>query len=214
MKALLIGATGATGKDLLQQLLTDDAVEQIDVFVRRALNVTHEKLNVHIIDFDQPEQWKSFVKGDVLFSCLGTTLKAAGSKQAQWQVDYEYQYQFAKAAKENNVSSFVLVSSANASEKSVLFYPKMKGKLDEAVKKLGFQKLIIFKAPALVRKNSDRKMEKMGVKVIEFMNKLGVFLLQKPMPTNILAKAMLHAAKKVKSGTHEIEGKDIWDFAN
>ncbi len=214
MKALLIGATGATGKDVLKLLLNDEVIEQIDIFVRRPVDVTHEKLTIHIIDFEKPEEWKSLIKGDVLFSCLGTTLKAAGTKQAQWQVDYEYQYQFAKAAKENNVSSCVLVSSANASEKSVLFYPKMKGKLDEAVKKLGFQKLIIFRAPALIRKDSDRKMEIMGVKVIEFMNKLGVFRSQKPMPTNILAKAMLHAAKKVKSGTHEIEGKDIWDFAN
>lgn len=200
--------------ELLQIINDLNSPEQIDIFVRRPVDVTHEKLNVHIIDFEKPEQWKSFVKGDVLFSCLGTTLKAAGSKQAQWQVDYEYQYQFAKAAKENNVSSCVLVSSANASEKSVLFYPKMKGKLDEAVKKLDFQKLIIFKAPALVRKNSDRKMEIMGVKVIEFMNKLGALRSQKPMPTNILAKAMLCAARKLKPRMYEIEGKDIWDFAN
>lgn len=111
MKALLIGATGATGKDLLELLLKDEEIHQVDVFVRRELNTKHEKLNTHIIDFDNPEEWKHLVKGDVLFSCLGTTLKLAGSKEAQWKIDYEYQYQFAKIAKENNVNSYVGVGS-------------------------------------------------------------------------------------------------------
>ena len=125
MKALLIGATGATGKDLLELLLKDEEINQVDVFVRRELYVKHEKLNIHIIDFDKPEEWKHLVKGDVLFSCLGTTLKLAGSKEAQWKIDYEYQYQFAKIAKENNVNSYVLVSAANASSKSSIFYSKI-----------------------------------------------------------------------------------------
>jgi N-acetyl-gamma-glutamylphosphate reductase len=73
MKALLIGATGATGKDLLELLLQDKEITKVDVFVRRALDVKNEKLTVHIIDFDKPEQWKTLVQGDVLFSCLGTT---------------------------------------------------------------------------------------------------------------------------------------------
>jgi hypothetical protein len=53
------------------------------------LDLQHKKLKVYIIDFDKPNQWKHLVKGDVLFSCLGTTLKAAGSKQAQWKIDYD-----------------------------------------------------------------------------------------------------------------------------
>src|SRR5215213_2193835 len=103
MHALLIGATGATGKDLLNLLLKDETFHQIDIFVRRKLELQHEKLHVHVIDFDKPEQWQHLVKGDVLFSCLGTTLKVAGSKEAQWKIDYDYQYNFAKAARENNV---------------------------------------------------------------------------------------------------------------
>ena len=166
MRALVIGATGATGKDLLELLLKDESFQQVDIFVRRDPGLQHEKLKVHIIDFDEPEQWRDLVKGDVLFSCLGTTLKAAGSKAEQWKIDYEYQYRFAKVAQENKVKHYVLVSSANASPNSLFYYPKLKGKLEEAVKALGFPNLSIFKPPLLVRKNSDRFAELIALKVI------------------------------------------------
>lgn len=95
--------------------------------MRRDLGLRHEKLKIHVIDFDKPKQWKHLVKGDVLFSCLGTTLKAAGSKEAQWKIDYEYQYQFAKAARENDVDKYVLVSTSLASPDFLFFYTRMKG---------------------------------------------------------------------------------------
>lgn len=213
MKAFLIGATGATGKDLLKLLLNDDEVEQVIIFVRRSVDIKHQKLNVHIINFDEPEQWKSLVEGDVLFSCLGTTLKTAGSKGAQWKIDYEYQYRFAKIAKENNVDNYVLVSAGNASAKSMFFYSRMKGKLEEDVKKLSFKKLIIFKPPLLIRKNSDRKMEVFGTKVFGFFNKMGAFRGQKPLPTKVLATGMLNAVKNLNNGIHEIEASEIRDLA-
>ena len=191
MKTLLIGATGATGSDLLKLLLDDDEVESVDIFVRRNTGVEHPKLTVHVINFEKPEEWSHLVKGDVLFSCLGTTRKDAGSKAAQWKVDYDYQYSFAKAARENGVECYVLVSAMNASSKSLFFYSRIKGKLDEDVTNLGFPKLLIFKPPSLIRKESDRKMEKMGVKVIGFFNRLGLMKSLKPMSTDALAKKML-----------------------
>ena len=111
MKALIIGATGATGKDLVQKLIDDTHFSEIHVFGRRALELRNNKVFEHIVDFDQPETWKDLVTGDVAFSCLGTTLKDAGSKEAQRKVDFDYQLNFAKAARENNVEDFVLVSS-------------------------------------------------------------------------------------------------------
>ena len=212
MKALLIGATGATGKDLLELLLKDEEINQVDVFVRRELYVKHEKLNSHIIDFDKPEEWKHLVKGDVLFSCLGTTLKLAGSKEAQWKIDYEYQYQFAKIAKENNVNSYVLVSAANASSKSSIFYSKMKGQLEDDVKALKFLKTIIFNPPLLIRENTDRKMEVLGAKMILFLNNLGIFRSQKPLSTKLLAEAMLKSVKVLKNGNYSIIGQNILNF--
>ena len=195
MKTLLIGATGATGSDLLKLLLDDDEVESVDIFVRRNTGVEHPKLTVHVINFEKPEEWSHLVKGDVLFSCLGTTRKDAGSKAAQWKVDYDYQYSFAKAARQNGVECYVLVSAMNASSNSGFFYSRMKGKLDDDVSNLGFPKLLIFKPPSLIRKESDRKMEKMGVKVIGFFNRLGLMKSLKPMSTDALAKKMLDAVK-------------------
>ena len=195
MKTLLIGATGATGSDILKLLLDDDEVESVDIFVRRNTGVEHPKLTVHVINFEKPEEWSHLVKGDVLFSCLGTTRKDAGSKAAQWKVDYDYQYSFAKAARQNGVECYVLVSAMNASSKSLFFYSRIKGKLDEDVTNLGFPKLLIFKPPSLIRKESDRKMEKMGVKVIGFFNRLGLMKSLKPMATDVLAKKMLDAVK-------------------
>ena len=82
MKALIIGATGATGKDLLSQLLADDTYAEVHCFVRKPLALTHPKLHAHVVDFDTPEAWADLVRGDVAFSCLGTTLAVAGSKDA------------------------------------------------------------------------------------------------------------------------------------
>lgn len=213
MHALVIGATGATGKDLLDLLVQDDFFDQVDIFVRRDLGVQHKKLKIHSIDFDKPEQWKHLVQGDILFSCLGTTLKAAGSKEAQWKVDYGYQYQFAKIARENNVKNYVLVSSSHSSPNSPVFYSRMKGQLEEAVKALGFSKLVIFNPPVLIRKNSDRALEVAGLKAIQLFNKIGFFRTQRPLPTEVLAQAMINSAKIKDNGFFTIRGKEIWKCA-
>lgn len=193
MNAIVVGATGATGKDLVELLLKNESFKQVDVFVRRKLDIEHERLNIHVIDFDMPEQWGHLVKGDVLFSCLGTTLKTAGSKEAQWKIDYDYQYAFAKQAKVNDVSHYVLVSATGSSPDSSFFYPRMKGKLEEAVKALGFQKLTIFRPPLLIRKNTNRAGEVIGYKILTFLNRFGIAKSQKPITTESLAQAMIDA---------------------
>jgi uncharacterized protein YbjT (DUF2867 family) len=213
MKALIIGATGATGTEVLELILKDETYKQVAIFVRREVDLKHDKLKVHIIDFDKPEQWKTLVKGDVLFSCLGTTLKTVGSKEAQWKIDYGYQYDFAKIAQENDVNNYVLISTSNASAKSFFFYAKMKGQLEEAIKALKFSKLIIFNPTLLIRENTDRKMEIIGAKVITFFNKLGLFRSQKPISTKVLAKAMIKSVKVLYNGQHAIEGQNILDYA-
>lgn len=214
MQAVVIGATGATGKDLLPLLLQDDSFQQVHIFVRSEPNVQHLKLTVHVIDFDKPDTWQNLVQGDVLFSCLGTTLKAAGSQAAQWKIDYEYQYEFAKCAKENGVNHCVLVSSAQASPNAKFFYTRMKGQLETAIKQLQFLKLTIFNPPILIRKNSDRTGEVAGLKIIQLLHKIGLLRSQQPLPTEVLAQAMVNCAKVQEAGTVSIEGNMIWRCAD
>ena len=201
MKALIIGATGATGKDLLSQLLADDTYAEVHCFVRKPLALTHPKLHAHVVDFDTPEAWADLLHGDVAFSCLGTTLAVAGSKDAQWRVDYDYQYAFAEHCKNNGVPTFVLVSAAGAKAQSKLFYNRMKGALEEAVKKLNFPRLLIFQPSILIRSNSDRSGENFTVKAFKFLNKLGILKRYRPMPTEVLAEKMLSAVYNSPKGT-------------
>ncbi|WP_431609810.1 NAD(P)H-binding protein [Chryseobacterium sp. 'Rf worker isolate 10'] len=213
MKALVIGATGATGKDLVNQLLNDKEFDEVDIFVRKPIDIQNDKLKVHVVNFENPEEWKNMVKGDVAFSCLGTTLKDAGSKEAQKKVDFDYQYEFAKAAKENDVEDYILVSAYGANPQSKIFYSKMKGELEEAVKQLHFNKITIFKPGMLERKDSERTGEVLGSRIIKFANKLGLLESQKPLPTDILAKAMINSSKIKSNGYSSIKLGNIFCFA-
>lgn len=210
MKALIIGATGATGKDLVTQLLADDTYSQVHCFVRKPLTLTHPKLHAHVVDFETPEAWADLLRGDVAFSCLGTTLAVAGSKEAQWRVDYDYQYNFAKHCRNNGVPTFVLVSAAGAKAPSKLFYNRMKGQLEDAIKALGFSCLLIFQPSVLIRSNSDRGGENFTVKVIAFLNKLGLFKRYRPMPTAILAQKMRKEVATAPKGVHTFTLDEIF----
>ena len=213
MKALVIGATGATGKDLVNKLLEDKDFQEVHAFVRRPLNIKNEKLKAHVVDFEKPEEWKDLVKGDVAFSCLGTTLKDAGSKDAQRKVDFDYQYQFAKNAKENEVEDYILVSSYGANPNSKIFYSRMKGELEKEVKNLHFNKMTIFQPGMLERKDSERTGEVLGGKIIKFANKLGICESQKPLPTEVLAQAMINSSKIKSYGYSKIKLGSIFSFA-
>jgi len=212
MKGLIIGATGATGKDLLAKLLEDDTYSEVHCFVRKPMSISHPKLHAHVVDFDTPEAWSDLLHGDVAFSCLGTTLAVAGSKDAQWRVDYDYQYAFAEHCKNNGVPTFVLVSAAGATAQSKLFYNRMKGALEEAVKKLNFPRLLIFQPSILIRSNSDRGAENFSVKAIHFLNKIGLFKHYRPMPTEILAEKMLSAVYNSPKGTFTFTLDKIFDL--
>ena len=200
MKTIVIGATGATGKSLLTLLVAHSAIERIDCFGRRHPDFSHQKLNSHQIDFAQPNIWHEEVQGDVLFACLGTTLKAAGSKEAQWAIDYEANLEFAKAARENGVHTLVLVSASGANAASRLFYQRMKGKLEQAIIALNFPRLIIFRPPLLIRPNSDRLGEKIAERILYGFNRIGLMKSQRPLAVEKLAQAML---KAVLLSSHE-----------
>jgi uncharacterized protein YbjT (DUF2867 family) len=196
LNALVIGATGASGRELVKLLLDDNEVEKVTIFVRNAPVIEHEKLIVHVIDFNKIQNHKDLIKGDVMFSALGTTKKDAGGKDMQYKIDYTLQYEFAKIAAINGVENYSLVSSTGANSNSPFFYPKIKGELEEAVKKLKFKKIDIFQPPMLIRHpDLIRDAEKSGIKVLNFLNKMGIFKSQRPLEVNKLAENMIKIAK-------------------
>ncbi|MCT4625186.1 MAG: NAD-dependent epimerase/dehydratase family protein, partial [Schleiferiaceae bacterium] len=112
--AIVIGATGLVGKHIVKYCLEHPNYSEVLVFTRRSTNIKHSKLKEHLIDFDQLEHVKDLIKGDDLFSAMGTTIKKAGSQDAQYKIDYTYPYQFAKYARENGIRNYGLVSSTGA----------------------------------------------------------------------------------------------------
>ena len=158
-KAIVIGSTGMVGTQLIQLLLFSNNYVEITSLVRRESGITHPKLKEYVVDFDQPETWRQLVNGDVLFSCMGTTIAKAKTKENQYKTDYTYQYKVAEIAAQNGVPAYVLLSSAGANVKSAAFYMQMKGKLDEAVLKLSFETISILRPAQLYGERKEKRME-------------------------------------------------------
>jgi uncharacterized protein YbjT (DUF2867 family) len=200
--ALMIGASGLVGSQLLSQLLADDRFGKVIALGRRALDTPHAKLETRVIDFSAPESWSSLVQGDVAFSALGTTIKQAKTQDAQRQVDYEYQLAFAKAAAKNGVPTYVLCSAAGANPESGRFYSRIKGELDRDVQTLGFERVRIMR-PSLL--GGDRKEaragEKIGSALLGAMNALGIARKYREIHGDVVAKAMINAALDPETGT-------------
>lgn len=210
MKALIIGATGATGKDLVTVLLQDPGYTEVVAFVRRSSGLTHPKYLEVITDFGKLEKVSDSIKGDVWFSCLGTTLKAAGTKEKQWQIDHDIPAKFAEIAKRNGVPRAVVVSAYGASATSKVFYSKMKGELDEHIANLGFDQCIIFRPGFLLRKDTDRLGERLTAHALKLVNGLGLFRRFRPMPTSTLAEKLAKAPEAFGSGKHVIELEQVF----
>ena len=210
-KAIVIGSTGLVGSELISKLLTHSDYSEVISLVRRKSGVTHPKLTEHVVDFDKPELWKNMVKGDVLFSAMGTTIKTAKTKDNQYKVDYTYQYETAKTAAENSVPVYVLISSAGASSNSLNFYTNMKGKLEDSVKSLPFRTIQILQPGQLDGNRKENRMaEKMGLKVMYALNKIGLLQKYKPIKGYEVAEAMIAVAEKTSSGVYRL--KELFDL--
>ena len=189
--AIVIGATGLVGSNLVKQLFEDERFGKIIAFTRRKTGLSHDKLEENVIDFNAPDSWRNHVKGDVLFSALGTTIKTAGSQHAQYLVDYTYQYNFAKAASDHSVPVYVLISSAQASPKSRIFYSRMKGELERDIKKLEFEQIHILQpGPLEGDRPENRAGEKVGVFLLHIINSIGLFRRYRPIGGDVVARAM------------------------
>jgi uncharacterized protein YbjT (DUF2867 family) len=212
--AAVIGATGLVGKELVRLLLADNRFAKVIVFARRSLMVKHVKLEEHLIDFNNTQNWTQLVKADVLFSTLGTTLKQAGGKEAQYKVDYTYQFEFAKAAALNQVPVYVLVSSSGANPRSRIFYSRMKGELEDAVRKLNFSSTSLIRPGLLAGQRQEERMgEKIGYRLLNTFNALGILKRYRPIQGEIVARAMINAATEAKRGVHIYELEEVFTLA-
>jgi len=212
MKALIIGATGATGRDLVNILLQDPEYTRIVTFVRRSAGIVHPKLTEYVVDFNKLDEVAAYIQGDVWFSCMGTTLRAAGSKEQQWRIDYEIPLTFAHIAKRNGVPRAVLLSSYGASSASSVLYLKIKGELEEQIASLTFDQYIIFRPGHLLRANTDRPVERFTTGLLGILNGIGFFKKYRPLPTLVLSKKMAKAPKVLAKGVHVIELDEIVNF--
>lgn len=209
MKAIVIGATGATGKSLVAQLLEDSVFTEVVVLVRRKYFESYPKLTEVVVDFNHLENYASHVLGDVAFSSIGTTLKAAGSKEAQWEIDVDYPFRFAAIARKNGIPKFVLLSGMTANEQSKIFYSRMKGALENKIKALEFPQLFIFQPGFLIRPNTDRKGEQITLPILKFLNGIGLFRKYQPLPVAQLAKVMIQKSKVVNQKSETVTMKEI-----
>jgi uncharacterized protein YbjT (DUF2867 family) len=199
--ALVIGASGLVGSFVTLKLLGDDRYDKVKVFVRRSLGVKHAKLDEHIVSFEKIESWKEFLIGDELFSALGTTIKKAGSKEAQYKIDFTYQYEVAEAASVNGVKNYFLVSSLGANYKSSNFYLRMKGNLDEKIQQLNFERIKIFRPSILVGLRSEKRLsESISIKIAGVVSRLIPALNKyKPINASLVAEAMIKSANQTTS---------------
>ena len=213
LTANVIGATGLVGKQLVKQLLGNENFEKVRIFVRRDTGIQHPKLEHQIVDFGNEKHWAKNLTGDILFSALGTTLKQAGSKEKQYDVDFTYNLNFARKAKENGIENYVLVSSIGANPKSSIFYTRIKGELDETVSKLYFKNLVILRPSSLTgERNEKRWMEDLSLPFVRFVTRF-LFKKYRPISDETVACAMINAVLNPNPDRTIREGDEVFELA-
>ncbi|MCB0637478.1 MAG: NAD(P)H-binding protein [Lewinella sp.] len=213
--ALILGATGLVGKSLLPLLLEAEEFTTVKAISRRPTGIDHPKLEEVLIDFDQPEQWQALVEGNVLFSTFGTTLAQAGSKEAQYKVDFTYQYQVAEAAASHGATDYVLVSTLGASPGSPFFYPRIRGQLDQAVRALPFERIRILKPSVLVgERPTERTGESWSIRIMSALDWVPFIRKYRPIPGEVVARAMLAAYRQGRDRAFaEYELEEVFELA-
>lgn len=211
MKAILIGATGLVGSEILKQLLSDTRFSEIHVFTRHSTEISHPKLREIIVDFEKLTAWEAQISGDVLFSALGTTLKQSGSQQAQYRIDHDYQLQVATAAKKNGVQKIVLISSASANPHSKIFYLRMKGQLETHIAALGFDKTCFIQpGPLEGPRNHPRLTEKISLALLHCLPKIPGTEKFWPIKAADVAHVCIESAVKEEKGIYRLDPKEIF----
>lgn len=213
--AVVIGATGLVGNALVKFLLADDSYHSVVVFSRRRTGFLHEKLSEHLVDFSQISSWKDLVVGDELFSCFGTTLKKAGSKEKQFEIDFTYVHQTAQAALENGCKTWIIVSSIGSKAKSSNFYLSMKGKLEDALWDLQPERLILHRPSILDGPRQEKRSgERVGLAIMRLLGHIPLFMKYRPIHADLVAKALIESTVQDTTGKKIYEMNEMFELAD
>lgn len=210
--ALIAGATGLIGKQVLQLLLEDSYYSSVKAITRKPLDVQHPKLENIILNFDQMDLRRDALKADDVFCCLGTTIRVAKTKEAFRKVDYDYPVELARVTKSMGASQYLLISALGADKNSSVFYNRVKGEVEEAIRAIEFNTFHVFRPSLLL---GDRTEERVGEGAATSFFKIFGFLIPlkyKAIESAKVARAMLHFAKTNNTGFHILESSALQKF--
>ena len=205
--AVIIGATGAVGKEILQEILADDFYNKVYILGRQSIDklADEERLTKIIVDFENLNFDTSILENADVFASLGTTIKIAGSKENQRKIDVDYTVNFSKLC-EDKVRSFNVVSAIGANSKSKNFYNSLKGELEDKLKVMNLGVLRIFQPSLLISKRDDKRfLEQMFMKVAPIFQLVlkGKAKKYSPIEVSVLGREIVRfAIENKKQGTY------------
>jgi uncharacterized protein YbjT (DUF2867 family) len=202
---MLVGASGLIGSLCLNRLLGEDGIQRVVVPTRRPLERSHAKLDEHLIAFDRLTEYAALFEVDTLFCCLGATLKAAGSREAFEQVDYGYVKTLAELAAAKHVRQFLLISAFGANPHSPVFYSRIKGRAEEAVRRLPFHCVHILRPSMLLGTRPQPRLSEEMLKPLAKITMplfIGPMRRLRPVQAERVAEMMVELAKADYSGVN------------
>jgi uncharacterized protein YbjT (DUF2867 family) len=210
--ALVAGATGLTGGQLVTALLDDPRYSVVKAITRKPLARVHPKLENAVIDFERIHTYTDELKADDVFCCLGTTMKVAGSREAFERVDYHYPVAIAERANALGAKQFLLMSSLGANKKSPFYYNRVKGRVEETIAGIGYQALHIMRPSLLVGPREEYRRGEAAAKW--FFRTFGTIVPSryKAIASIKVARAMVHFANSGMTGVHIHESASLQKF--
>lgn len=211
--ALIVGATGLIGNQLLVKLLHSPYYTRVVTLTRRSSGIVNTKLTELIFDFDNPDTSK--VKANDVFCCLGTTIKKAGSKDAFRKVDLEYPLTIAELARHNGAEKFLVVTAMGADFKSGIFYNKVKGELEQGLMVLKYPTLHILQPSLLLGNREETRFGEKAGEVLAAILKpvmFGPMKKYRAINSEKVASAMLAFAKKDDRGIFVHDSAELQAF--
>lgn len=197
MNAIIFGVTGLTGTALLHQLAEDSRYTKIYIVTRRPCGFIHPKVEEILFNYKDFKEMPA-IEANHVFSCLGTTIKKAGSQAAQQIIDRDYPIAIAKYANTIGAEKLITISSVGADAKSGNFYLRTKGEMEEGVK-ANFKNSVFVRPSFLIGNREEQRLgEKIGIAIFKLINPLllGSLSKYKGISVDKLAKTMIDACFK------------------